>query len=304
MSIGTGVLAAAYHSFANHLPLALKPDHFWALVLLGVGQRASMDSTGAMQAVFSNKKFDETGEKVELVVHKLPLDSWEDCLVALEQNLYKIVNDRSTAELVTATYSTTTESDLMAFRVALMDVAHHYVKLSIVTSCGIPQVTLLGSPADWIQLQKHTFELLHKTGMEWWYTELEPYLNLFVGSFATPAAPDITETWQSFFKYKSQSGGNHVGGWINAFYPFTFSSLSDVTLRRNHWFALGEKAKMEPDHFGGVPIRYVPQSQSKVPLNIDKQDCILYGGFTAPGQDLNSNTIMPQLGWALTCPNH
>lgn len=54
-----GVLQAAALSFAHHLPLLLKPDDFWLMILQGVALHVSRDPDG-LKHVFASRHYLKT----------------------------------------------------------------------------------------------------------------------------------------------------------------------------------------------------------------------------------------------------
>ena len=279
-----GVIKAAALAFAHHLPLALKPDHFWELILQGVALHVSRDPDG-MKHVFASKHYLESGEKTKIV---LAVDAFdESAFEMLSQLVRENMADRAVYDMIIANFSTTTELDRIVQHVTLLDATKSYFTLEIMTMCGIPQITLQGCFGDWERLQTQTRYLLEKVGMNWWYEEMRPYLQLMVDSFDETSNKTL---WESFFKYHSQSGAEKVDGFVMAFHPYVGNDLV-----RNPWF---DQKEITDWYDRGVANVRIPLPQGKVGIKLDNKSTHVYAGFTAPGQ-MADGTITPMLAWAL-----
>ena len=292
----TGLLEASYLSFQHHFPLALKPDSFWFQILHGVALQVSQDPKAAA-SVFGNEQWLKHGTKAKLTIENWNMDlkdsnEWRKVLGGLRRLLKRSISNPDVVDLMVKPFSTTTEQDGVAFHVGLLDSAQRFFKIELITMCGIPTVTLLGTRDDWVQLRSRTKELLGLVDMMWWWQVLRPYMDSFVDSF-----DNVNQTlWKDFFHHNSESGGDSVLGWVLAFFPFINDEKEKV--KRNPWLSWSQLTTNKDDQ---PPVRYtsIPVSHSKVPIVVDGKNAMLLGGFTAAGQDRESGTVMPQLSWAV-----
>lgn len=72
----------------------------------------------------------------------------------------KNIKDPSVADWVIPTFSTTTPTDRIVSSVSLMATLQNFFDYKFMLLCGIPNVTLLGTPADWQQLRTKIDRLL------------------------------------------------------------------------------------------------------------------------------------------------
>jgi hypothetical protein len=150
----------------------------------------------------------------------------------------KLISVPETADLLLQNYSETTEIDKTVKAITLMGTFSAYFEYVEGTMCHIPQFILKGTVEDWNKLRTLPERLIAQLNLKdctapekekgpnllhRWLTRLQPILKaMYLGR---TGETDI-EFWQSFYKYKSHSGGNTVTGNIVYFYPF---------LKRPHW---------------------------------------------------------------------
>jgi hypothetical protein len=84
--------------------------------------------------------------------------------------------------------------------------------------CGIPAITLLGTPADWrsVRQRAQTFSDLDLE-LKPWTRALLPVLDRIV---RTAEGHDDAAFWQSFFHYNRGSMGSELTGWIHLLFPY------------------------------------------------------------------------------------
>src|SRR5215469_12424951 len=83
-----------------------------------------------------------------------------------------------------------------ANEVALMDAYQRYFRYIMMCVCGIPSITLEGTPSDWQRIRDR-IELLATFGLEWWTSRLAPILDESVAT--ANGAPDLS-FWQAIYK--------------------------------------------------------------------------------------------------------
>jgi hypothetical protein len=83
--------------------------------------------------------------------------------------------------------------------------------------CGLPKVTLRGSPEDFQQVidRVNEFRTIF-TDFHWWFDRLLPHLKKLKAS--AEGNPDIN-WWQKICDYRGGSGMNALTGWLADFIP-------------------------------------------------------------------------------------
>ena len=93
------------------------------------------------------------------------------------------------AETLQSDFSTTTANERIASQITLMKSMEKFFKYEVVRMiCGIPYITLKGTPDDWRRVLEKTKKLA-QYGLENWVAALEPILLQFVQ--AAEGNPDI-----------------------------------------------------------------------------------------------------------------
>lgn len=131
--------------------------------------------------------------------------------------------------MVLADFSTSGQAEVIASRVTLMNTVERYFELELEeTICGIPYITLQGTPDDWRKIAAKV-QQLRNYDMGWWADELEPIINEFVK--ASQGNPD-REFWKCIVKKVRPGEVRGVGcldfggqtmfdGWFLKLMPFT-----------------------------------------------------------------------------------
>jgi hypothetical protein len=104
-----------------------------------------------------------------------------------------------------------------------------YFTYDMETLCGIPAITLEGTPEDW-QAVAERAEQFGSLDLEWWFEPLRGILRQFVA-----AARGIVDRpfWQSVYKYQDESGGPMITGWISALFPYLTDGRTGLAIHRN-----------------------------------------------------------------------
>ena len=285
-------LGAARLAFAEHLPLVLRPDDVWLVIVQGFAQHVQLDSEGLRSRLVSHE-----GE-VNLVVIRdefrrgSPNNNWGGVFPEFGQQIKAHVGKRH--DLIVGEFSTTGGLERVVGNLALMDVMQSYFRYTVLTRCGIPWITLQGTVEDWQSVRERA-RVLAEFDLEWWTSALEPGLSAFVDAAAGKPEPGF---WQSFYKWNEHSGGPFVSGWINTLFPYTKSDENSPPTRNP--FA----TEWESDEWGGGPRSdEFPGGLRSMPFTWDylgaKLPMRFHAGFVGVRQDPKNNAVTPQLGWAV-----
>ena len=184
-----------YQAYADHRPFVLSPDMIWLLVSQGFARHVKADPE-SVRHYFA----DFTGKQSLIVkTDKRPDDpdfAWEETFSEFTEQIGKYGGDKLVG-LLTCDFSTTTPLEKVASEVTLMEAAKPYFEFIVLRIvCGIPEITLEGTPEDWEKVLCKA-RGLKEYGLEWWISELEPLLEEFVK--ASKGEID-QEFWRNMFK--------------------------------------------------------------------------------------------------------
>ncbi|WP_326846935.1 DUF4419 domain-containing protein [Streptomyces kaniharaensis] len=126
----------------------------------------------------------------------------------------------------------------------------------MISLCGIPRVRLEGTADDWALLASRVGELA-----EWfeplgpWFAQLRSVLKVVARTAA--GRPVDEEFWRSLYKWRSESGGDYVSGWITAFFAHTQTPSGPQLRTGFDWRAQRFTENAFPSHVSKVPVDWL-----------------------------------------------
>ena len=214
-----------------------------------------------------------------------PTLSWEKIFPQFTEQISQYAGKHLT-ELLTCNFSTTTSLEKVASEITIMEAVKPYFEFIIIRIvCGIPEITLEGTPEDWEKLL-HKARGLKEYKLDWWISELEPLLEEFVKASKGEVNKDF---WRNMFKYHSQKrygAPNIIDGWIVKFFPY------DKEGKRNNLKQLEGKNCL-PDEIVKVDVKY----QEVYGDAIKETPLEFWAGFIGLEQNSKTFALRPQIGW-------
>ena len=279
-------------AYAEHKSVTLSPDMMWLLISQGFARYVNAHSEELRsQLVYHEGKQDLAVET-------------KDDLLSSEADWGKLMNNFSkeiechtkgeVAQVLAADFSTTTPVERIASQITLMESMKSYFDyLAVRLGCGIPSVTLQGTPDDWRAVLSKT-QKLGQYGLSEWTQTLEPILNEFI---KTAEGKPNQRFWQEMVKKQRVDGlatvrpcsGDRptmLDGWILKFFPTEYGNTLDMV----------PHTKSMPAEFVRVDFKYriiEPLSgaiMSETPME-------LMSGFIGALDDEKANMLIPQIGW-------
>ena len=280
-------------AYAEHRPLVLSPDMMWVLVSQGFARHVNAHSEQMRHQLVSHD------EKMDLVVQSekdlLSKDAdWEK----LMSDFTAQINDNTKgdiAQTITADFSTTGATERITSQITLMETMKSYFDYVVhYLACGIPTITLTGTPQDWQKVVEKT-QQLEKYGVGDWTKNLIPILTEFVN--ASEGKPNQA-FWQKMVKKhrpnKLQGGGCSSGhpteldGWILKFFPDENGKTLDQVPHTH---------KM-PSERVYVDFKYQIISPADGTV-LSETPLQLVAGFIGADVDLKTGAMKPKMGWVV-----
>jgi hypothetical protein len=204
---------AAHDAFYGHFPLVISPDMVWLCLAQGFAHHVAANA-GQLR-----DRFVHHHGKEKLVVLREDFilgreNPWPEAFAAFSDQV--AVRVGKLHEVITADFSTTGPAERAAFDVVVMDTFQPYFEYVLRAGCGIPSITLLGTPDDWHILRRRA-AVLSEFGLGHWTRVLLPVLDEIV---RTAEGHVDRAFWRSFFRYESASGPSLLTGWIIALFPY------------------------------------------------------------------------------------
>lgn len=292
--LGKGIFfRCLVEAYANHRPVTLSPDMIWLLISQGFSTYVNAHSEELRNLIVSHSG------KVDIVVRS------DRDLLAGKADYEKILNDFSKeidkntkqeiAGIVTAGFSTTGINERIASQITLMETVKSYFEYTVMyMACGIPSITLEGTPADWQQVLDKTGQL-ENYGLTAWVKQLKPILEEFVRAAQGQPRQSF---WQSIVKKKrvdelrggacSPEAPTQLDGWFLTFFP----DENGDTPKQINWLD-----KMQPE-IKRVPFKYIRLDPFDGSI-IDETSMEMWAGFVGIQEDSLTYGLKPRIGWLI-----
>ena len=241
-------------AYANHMSVTLSPDMVWLLISQGFARYVD-EHAEKLRSLF----VDHDGKKPLIVEGTDVLFEnvdWPKLIGAFASQIEENTKG-GIAQVITADFSTTGPVERVASQITLMKSMEHYFEYVYVTTCGIPSITLKGTPEDWQRVLEKA-KKLSQYGLDGWVKELEPILTEFVR--AAEGHPN-QRFWQCIVK--------KIDGKTYDFVEYGTSSLgSEIVRVEFNYYLIGQAFPME-----------------------------LWAGFIATEVDTTARMLTPKIGW-------
>lgn len=280
-------------AYAEHRPLVLSPDMIWLLISQGFARYVNAHSEE-----MRNQLVNHAG-KMELVVQS------DKDLLSENADWEKMIGDFTAqinentkgdiAKTITADFTTTGITERITSQITLMETMKSYFDYVVhYIACGIPSVTLTGTPQDWQKVLEKT-QQLQKYAVGPWTKRLVPILTEFVKASEGKADQAF---WQDMVKKhrvdKLAGGGcdfrepTKLDGWILKFFPDE-NGLTPDQVPHTH--------KM-PSERVYVDFKYqiISPVDGKVVVDTPLQ---LVAGFIGAEVDTLTHALKPKMGWVV-----
>jgi hypothetical protein len=297
-SSGLHPLVQAVHlAFSEHRPLVWSPDHVWLTLAQGFALHVE-ENAEALRDRFVRH---QGRAPIAVPVMALPrgAEEWAAVVNNFGQALEAHVGP-GLHHLFTCTFSTTTQTERIASQVVMMSAFRRYFDYQLRCICGIPEITLEGTVADWAELRRRA-EVLAEYELEWWVRGLRPILAKFEATAAGRPDPDF---WECIYKPKEVYGGEVTTGWLMRLFPY-LQPESGLTYR-NPMVLAAEPGDTRDSWIGsGLAAESAPLGLSSASLRVqgvkDLQQVSLYGGLVGV-QQLPNGALRPAAAWAVAAP--
>lgn len=289
-----GLVATVGAAFDLHAPLVLSPDDLWLTIAQGFARHVAANPE-RLKGLFVTHEGRETLEvRRDDFVKGLETNPWPEVFAAFSAQVAERVPRAH--PLVVSNFSTTGPVERAASEVTLLDVAGNYFEFRFLSMCGIPSLTLLGTPADWRSVRTRAAALAEYE-LSWWVGPLIEVLDQFVA--ASEGRVD-SSFWQSMYSDNGESGGPYLSGWLQVFFPYleNDADAGRFTRRADRLSRWRVKRRLF-----GPETRVLPPSVSEVRF---RWTCLgrtypmqFLAGLVGATQDPQTRAVRPVTGWAV-----
>lgn len=293
-------------AFSQHRPLTLSPDAIWLLIAQGFSHHVAANAELLRPRLVRHE-----GElELKVLGLDLTLASFEEAISGFSSLIRQQI-DPVLHETLVCDFSTTSPAIRTASEVALMDSFSSYFSYVMMCICGIPKITIEGTPADWQRIRARV-EVIATYGLEWWASRLRTILDEFV--LAAEGHPTLS-FWQAIYKLRDAYGASVVTGWVTDLFPY----LGDAPARcRNHvfdherhnWALTVDQGVETAQPFSdplirkGVSLKSFPSGLSSARVKVSFNDgssknVDLVAGFLAVSQNPADLALSPLISWCV-----
>lgn len=279
-------------AYAHHRPIILTPDAMWILICHGFSQYVNHEPDKFRDYLVSHQG------KETLLIQTSPETTSEQKVEKFASLIGKETKG-DLAEVMTCNFSTTGMVERMVSQIVMMDAVKPYFDyLEFLIGCGIPSVTLEGTPDDWKLLREKT-RRLGEFGVSEWTDRLDPILEQFVA--ASQGMPDPDFWWNMAIKGRPRNfhllevGGGCLSpageptkfdGWFLEFIPFDANWSRPQKIAYDH--------NLIPLMTSVPIIQYVDDGAGNC-LGINALE--LRAGIVGLSQDNETMALRPEIGW-------
>lgn len=293
------LVATLHTAYADHYPVVLSPDDVWTVIAQGfaihIGENAE-----ALRSRFVGHE----GKKLLEValpgfVKGSPTNPWGDGLTAFSAAIAGNIGPKQ-RDLVVGNFTTTGPVERAVSEIVLMGAMKDFFNYQGTTMCGIPEVTLLGTPADWQSIRDRA-AAMGEYDLGWWMPSLLPVLDQFVAA----SKGHLDEVfWEEMYKIRDDSGGPYISGWVNSLFAYHTKGYNGVAYVETP--IPNPYLDMSKTHFHGPTTSSFPLGMTRVPWKWNYYgemiDMEFLGGFVGIAQDPETFAVRPALAWAVRNP--
>lgn len=284
------LVAAADIAFSYHYPMVLSPDMIWTCLVQGMAQHVNANVEKLRQRFVQHEGRLTLQVRRDDFVSGSPDNPWPEVFSEFSRQIQGHIGELHGR--IVADFSTTGPLERAVSEMVLMDMVKAYFTYEVMSLCGIPSITLEGTPDDWRSIQRRA-EVFAEVGLAGWLEALRPVLEQFCAAAEGHADQEF---WRSFFKLNDASGGPFVTGWINVLFPYLKDGRQNSSY---HNWSEGLTAI-----FGGGPTAgEFPSGVSVAPFIWEylgeRIDMRFAAGFFGVCQVPESLALRPELGWAV-----
>ncbi|KAI1822680.1 hypothetical protein F4861DRAFT_376595 [Xylaria intraflava] len=211
-----GFVRAAYAAYSQHHHLTIRPEDVWFTILTQLSLHINANAEELRRFFVAHE-----GQKEVVVKQQATMDSADFGMLAIciTYEMDKFLVDKSLRPWIMPDFTTTTHSDMVTAAVLMMGSMQKYFSYTMMLTCGIPSVTLLGEKDDWLKIRQR-LDKLPELGSEpaKFASLLRPVLDYFIRSFDDPKDPEVLVFWSKIaHESPGGSGPSYLSGWITAF---------------------------------------------------------------------------------------
>ena len=278
-------------AYSKHQSITLSPDMIWLVICQGFARYVNAHSETLRSQLVSHEGVMDLAIESEKDLLSEQVD-WQKLIGGFASQIDKYTKG-DIAKNIMADFTTTGVAESVASQITLMESVKSYFEYIVYRiACGIPSITLKGTPEDWRKVMEKT-RRLGAYGLSEWTNDLEPILTEFIH---TAEGKPNQRFWQEIVKKQQVDklkGGacspdepTEIDGWILKFFPNDNGKTLDRT----------PHTKKMPSEYVRVGFKY-RMLDPRQGTTINDTPMELWAGFVGVEVDTITNTLTPKIGW-------
>lgn len=291
-----GILTA----YDKHYSLVLSPDIIWLLISQGIATHINENAER-----LRDRLVDFGGQKTLKIYTYRDLlkneEDWDWIIQAFSDSVDMNMKAQF-SDLMVCNFSTTGALERITSQITMMESVKKFFKYAVVyMGCGIPDITLLGTPDDWKEIRSR-ISRLDDLDLGWWREELEPVVDEFVnaslGNINKDFWLDMVDEYSPEQRVPRICGSNGIvpaqyNGWFTVFFPFCETDASGSRIERTPKIVT-HNTKVCPE-IKKVDVLYVME----LPDYVETHSLELWAGFIGMEMDWKTKTLKPAISWMM-----
>ena len=280
-------------AYAEHRPVVITPDMIWTLICQGFSHHINLDPE-KYRHMLVNHEGKMGLEVIRCRIDDFTTDDWEGIIREFATQIEDNTKGTIASSLIT-NFSTTGPTEAISSRITLMSTVKAYFELIVIQMiCGIPYITLKGTPEDWRSILERSKELA-KFDLDWWISSLTPILEEFVKTAEGYPSPifwkSIVMTWRPDIIrgggcVPDPEGETMVDGWFLKFFPYCKDGRTPDRMPIHD--------SMLPETVSVPFIHRIVGSNGQV---IKETKMNLTSGLIGVSEDKKTFELTPKFGW-------
>jgi hypothetical protein len=300
-----GLVSAIMEAYNEHHCLVLRPDDVWQAILTQFSFYVNANAEALRDSFV-----DFQGKKTLVItmpgrdLFSINFGTFANRMV--DEQITANIKDPEVTKWLLPNFTTTKSEDRVAASVTIMSTLQAYFVYRCCIRCGIPKVTLEGTPTDWNQLRQKIDRLLQYdvvgkgAVMKKWHSLLAPVLDHFVAS--AEGRPEL-KFWDTVCSHSGGgSGPSYLSGWVTVFSCFQAGGTwqGEVPERPRGGYGRERNAEVK---WPFIDTGAIPGGAVSVPVIVDDNGTeyktqMIAGqfGFEMTG---NNDTVRPRTDWCI-----
>jgi hypothetical protein len=302
-SLANGFVTTLCTAYNQHYHLTIRPDDVWLAILIQFACYLEKNAEELRHLFVEHKGKKKLTVRSAGSLRNAPYDKM--CLAMTEQ-IAENLKDATVKEWAIPDFSTSTWTDKVVGSVALMATMKQYFAYRWELCCGLSNVTLSGTVADWEQIEKKVARLLEfdnqANHMKKWVDLLAPVCAQFTA--AVKGNPDL-EWWKRICSHHGNgSGPRYLSGWLTTFCAFSENGTwkGDQREVRGNWGNgnYSDKNSYAPEGWIIINTHDIPSGCVKCDVELSdmgqEYKCELVAGHSGMAVP-EKNMVSPHLSW-------